>query len=141
MIQLGLGNTFTGVEFLAANRMRGWAMEHLQKLFATKMDIFVTPSCPITAPPIPEGALVCGESNTPLFSTVMRYIFLVNLCGFPGMAMPIGYSSSDGMPISIHAMADHWNDDLLLRISHFIDKEVSQRQRPPAFVELAFQSR
>lgn len=140
MIQIGLGKTMTGSEFLAANRMRGWSIQYLKTLFGDKMDVFVTPGCPITAPLIPKAALACGESNTPLFVTVMRYIFLANLCGFPGMSVPIAYSKEDILPISLHLMADHWNEPLLLRLSHFLEKKVLKRQQPKHFVKLSLEA-
>lgn len=80
-IQLQVGKTVSGVEYMAANRMRGWAMDYIKKLFADQIDVFLTPGCPIVAPQIPKGALPHGESNLPLFTTVMRYIFLTNLAG------------------------------------------------------------
>lgn len=139
MIQLGTGKNMTGMEHLAANRMRGWAMDYIKKLFANKIDVFFTPACPIAAPQIPKGALACGESNLPLFATVMRYVFLVNLAGFPGMSMPIAYSSEGGLPISLQLMADHWNDALLLRLSHFVEKKIFKRKIPKHHVKLSFE--
>lgn len=124
----------SGVEFLAANRVKGWAMDCMRKLFAEKIDVIITPGCPIVAPRIPPGALECGESNTPLVVTVMRYVFLVNLTGIPGMTIPVGYASNG--PISVQFMADHWNDALLLRLSHFVEQKVFQRKTPKHFIKL-----
>eukprot|EP00545_Synedropsis_sp_CCMP1620_P011552 CAMPEP_0119016970 /NCGR_PEP_ID=MMETSP1176-20130426/14927_1 /TAXON_ID=265551 /ORGANISM="Synedropsis recta cf, Strain CCMP1620" /LENGTH=654 /DNA_ID=CAMNT_0006970549 /DNA_START=38 /DNA_END=2002 /DNA_ORIENTATION=- len=139
-IQLQVGKTITGVEYMAANRMRGWAIDYIKKLFAEQIDIFLTPGCPIVAPQIPKAALSCGESNLPLFSEVMRYIFLVNLAGFAGMTMPITYTQAeDPLPISLHVMCDHWNDALLLRIAHFVEKSVLERKQPKHFVKISLE--
>ena len=139
MIQLALANSMTGVEFLAASRLRGWAMDYMAKLFAEQIDVFVTPGTPITAPPIPKGALDCGELDMPLMVIVMRYVFLVNLTGIPGMVSPIGYSDESDLPISIQFMTSHWNDALLLRLSHFVEKKVFQRRDPKHFVKLSLE--
>lgn len=139
-IQLQVGKTVTAVELLSCNRMRGWAIEYIKNLFAEQMDVFITPACPIVAPRIPTGALAHGESNLPLFSTVMRYIFLVNLAGFPGIALPVGYSEKDNqLPISMHIMANHWNDAILLRISHFVEKKIFKRKLPKHFAHMSLE--
>ena len=133
-IQLAIGNTVTGAELAACKRLRGWAMSYIKQLFAEKMDVFLTPGCPITAPKLEKGVLRYGESNIPLMKAVMRYIFLVNFAGFPGMVMPIAYSSQGeggiGLPISCQMIADHWNDALLLRLSHFVEKHIFHRRLP-----------
>lgn len=138
-IQLSLGASMSGVEFLACNRIRGWAMQYWKKLFAEKFDVFVTPGCPITAPPLPKGALELGECNMPLFVTVMRYVFLANLAGLPAMTTPIAYSEQNGLPISLQLMADHWNDALLLRLSHFVETKIYKRKDPKHFVKISLE--
>jgi len=55
------------------------------------------------------------------------------------MMMPIAYSSKEGLPISLQVMGDHWNDALLMRISHFVEKKIFQRKRPKHFVELSLE--
>lgn len=137
-IQLQVGKAMSGVEYMAANRMRGWAINYIKKLFADQIDVFLTPGCPIVAPALPKEALATGESNIPLYSRVMQYIFLVNLTGFAGMAMPVAYSQDENpLPVSLHVMADHWNDALLLRIAHFVEKKLLQRKKPKHFVDIA----
>ena len=111
-------------------------MDYIQKLFDEKIDVIITPGCPITAPKIPKAALASGECNTPLMAEVMRYMFLVNLTGIPGMAVPIGYASN-GLPVAVQFMADHWNDALLLRLAHFVEKKVFRRKTPKHFVKLS----
>jgi Asp-tRNA(Asn)/Glu-tRNA(Gln) amidotransferase A subunit family amidase len=136
-IQLQVGKVITGVESMAFNRMRAWAMDYIKTLFAEKMDVFITPGCPIVAPRIPPGALAYGESNIPLMNTVMRYVFLVNLAGFPGMVMPVAYSAAENLPISMQVMGDHWNDALLMRIGHFVEKKCFERKTPKHFVKMS----
>jgi len=142
MIQLQLGKTLTAVEYMATNRLRGWAMNYIKTLFAEKMDVFITPACPIVAPLLPKSARSHGESNIPLYSKVMKYMFLVNLAGFAGMTMPVAYSQDNNnpLPIGIHVMADHWNDALLLRIAHFVEKHCLQRKSPKHFVKISLHS-
>lgn len=139
MIQLGLGKSMSGVEYLAANRMRGWAIHYFKHIFQQKIDVFITPTSPTTAPRLPLEALRWGESNTTLVTKVMRFIFLVNLAGYPGISEPVGYSRKGhgNLPISLHMMADHWNDALFLRLSHFVEKNILKWQKPKHFVKLS----
>ncbi|CAB9531534.1 Glutamyl-tRNA(Gln) amidotransferase subunit A [Seminavis robusta] len=139
-IQLQMGKTVTGTELMSCNRIRGWAAQYVKKLFAEEMDVFITPSCPIVAPRIAKDALECGESNLPLLSVVMRYVPLVNLCGFPGMAIPVAYSEKEKLPISVQFVADHWKDALLLRLSHFVEKHMFERVPPKHFVQMNLNS-
>jgi Asp-tRNA(Asn)/Glu-tRNA(Gln) amidotransferase A subunit family amidase len=52
------------------------------------------------------------------------------------MTLPVGYSETEKLPISIQFMADHWNDPLLLRLSHFVEKKLFQRRAPKHFVKM-----
>ncbi|CAB9505559.1 Glutamyl-tRNA(Gln) amidotransferase subunit A [Seminavis robusta] len=136
LIQLAVANSMSGVEFLAASQLRGWAMAYMEKLFAEEIDVFATPGIPVTAPPIPKGALDSGECNFPLMGEIMKYMFLVNLTGIPGMIVPIGYAGNR-MPTSLQLMADHWNDALLLRLAHCIEKHIFRRQDPKHFAKIS----
>lgn len=140
MIQLALGNNMSSMELLASSRLRGWAMDYCKKLFQEDIDVFATPAVPITAPRIPETALSHGECNVPLMAVVMRYVPLVNFTGMPGMSIPIGYSDKDGLPISLQLMADHWNDALLLRLSHFFERKILKRKDPKHYVKVSLEA-
>ena len=139
-IQIALGNDMTAMGHLSSSRLRGWAIDYCKRLFAEQIDVFVTPTIPITAPPIPKSVLSHGECNVPLMGVIMRYITLTNFTGMPGMSMPIGYSEKNGLPISIQFMADHWKDTLLLRIAHFVEKKILFRREPKHFVKVSVEA-
>jgi Asp-tRNA(Asn)/Glu-tRNA(Gln) amidotransferase A subunit family amidase len=135
LVQLGIGETITGAEFLSANRLRGYAFDFVSKLFESKIDVIMTPTVPIVAPKIPEEVKEFGTSNLPLVVKVMRFIFWSNLIGNPSITIPAGYSET-GLPIGVQFMADHWNDALLLRLGSaleqgFLDRRLSDSKFKP----------
>jgi len=128
-IQLAIGGTFLAKELLAASRLRGWAFDQLKSVFRT-VDVIVTPTVGITAPPLSEAARVCGESDSSLVVDIMKHIFLANLLGVPGLTLPVGFE--EGLPIGLHLMADHWHEAELLKAAHTLETHHLVRGRPPA---------
>merc|ERR1712008_122576 len=116
-IQLALGLSMSGTEYLAANALRGWAFNYMRtEIFAKKnISAIVSPTVGVLPPEIGEGVFESGESNTPLVMRLMKFIFLGNLLGFPGLSVPVGSSSL--LPIGLHLMADHWGESDLIKLS------------------------
>jgi len=140
VIQLGIGNSITAKEFLASNWLRGWAFERLRTLFAAhRLTAIVTPTMGSVAPVLDPGASVCGESNTALIMQMMKHIFIANLVGFPAVSVPVGYST-EGLPVGLHLMADHWEEATLLRLSVALEGRL-QRRRPTVFYDVQLSDR
>eukprot|EP00047_Mylnosiga_fluctuans_P020376 m.91683 g.91683 ORF g.91683 m.91683 type:complete len:604 (+) comp8495_c0_seq2:2-1813(+) len=118
-IILSLARQFSAVNLLAAQEARTHAIKECSRIFAS-VDVILTPGTPITAPEIPLDALAAGESNVTRVTTLMRYMFLANLAGIPGVAIPVGYDTA-GLPISVQAMGPHWSEHVLLRLAHAIE--------------------
>eukprot|EP00913_Durusdinium_trenchii_P028539 g26767.t1 len=139
-IQLALGTSMAGPEIQAGNILRGWALQYLRQddeIFKKmKISAIITPTLAMTPPAIPKDAFLTGESNTTLLIQLMKYIFLGNLCGFPGLSIPVGYDDTTGIPIGLHACADHWDEAVLLRLGEVLEGALDQRKTPPSFVDL-----
>jgi len=57
VVTVGLGKSVTGVELLAANKLRGWAMRHVRQLFAHhRLHAIVSPTTGTTAPEMTPAA-------------------------------------------------------------------------------------
>lgn len=132
-IILNLARTFSSRDFLAAQQVRTRALKELARVFADA-DVILTPGTPITAPLIAEDALKTGESNITLTTTLMRYMFLANLAGIPGITFPVGYDAH-GLPISVQAMAPHWHEHVLLRLAHAAEAATALKQ-PHVFYDV-----
>ena len=132
-IQLALGSSIAGVEFHSGQVLRGWASQHIRELFEKEQLCgIVTPTIGLTPPEIPKGARATGESNTPLLLQLMKYIFLGNLCGFPGITIPVNY---DHIPVGLHILGNHWSEAKLLRLAAALEQRF-QRRTPQSFIDL-----
>ena len=129
-ITIGLGLALSAVEIQAADKLRRYLFEYIHDLFVNgNIDVIVTPTVSMSAPIIPEGARDYGASNTPLSVELLKYIFLGNLLGMPGMSNPIGYDETNaGMPIGGLVTAWQWNEDKIFRISKAIEDDVVQKR-------------
>jgi Asp-tRNA(Asn)/Glu-tRNA(Gln) amidotransferase A subunit family amidase len=133
-ITVALGATSTALDVLAAEKLRGWAFEHVHAIFDGGVDAIVTPTTSVTAPVIDPGALEAGESNTPLQVELLKYVFLCNFLGLPGISVPVGSDSTNaGMPIGLQLMGAQWSEDVLLNIANQMALPI---KNPPSYVDV-----
>jgi len=134
-LQLALGGSMSGVEFLAGCCVRGWAVDFLERLFQEKkLSGLLVPTLGTLPPLMPASARDTGESNTALVMELLRFIFLGNLCGMPCVSMPAGLSA-EKLPIGVQFIAAPWDEHLCLRVANAMDIP-RFRSRPPGFVDL-----
>ncbi|KAG6574561.1 Glutamyl-tRNA(Gln) amidotransferase subunit A [Phytophthora cinnamomi] len=127
---LTFGRSFSAMDFLAAQRVRAFALRQFQENVLSKVDAFVTPSTGITAPEIPPEALAVGELNAQQLGAIFRFCVYGNLIGVPGVAVPIGYDSR-GLPMSIQFQTGHWQEDIMLRLAHATEALYAKTQKKP----------
>jgi Asp-tRNA(Asn)/Glu-tRNA(Gln) amidotransferase A subunit family amidase len=96
----------------------------------------MSPTTGMVAPVLTAAAREAGETNTGLSVQVMKYVFLANLLGNPGIAIPIGHDAATTLPVSLHLMGQHWQDHVLLRVAHTLETLFAQRQVPAAHHDL-----
>ncbi|XP_062519068.1 uncharacterized protein LOC134194171 isoform X2 [Corticium candelabrum] len=125
-IILCAGGQVTLHDYLLAQQQRTRSINFLKDIFNT-VDCIVTPSCPITAPPLDDKALEFGESNMAVTGQLMRYMFLGNLTGVPCMTLPVGYDSQ-GLPIGLQIMGKWWDEQLLFRVALAAETLVEKRK-------------
>merc|ERR1712070_750962 len=106
---MGMFRGFSGKEYISASMLKGWAIRWLKENVFGKADVYASPAAGTTAPYLSEDARKYGESNVPLVLQVMKFIFLANLLGNPGLSVPVGYEQGTSLPISLHLMGDHWD--------------------------------
>ncbi|RLN82372.1 hypothetical protein BBJ28_00010566 [Nothophytophthora sp. Chile5] len=129
-IILTFGRSFSAMDFLAAQRVRAFALRQFQEQVLSKVDAFVTPSTGVTAPEIPLEAFAAGELNSYQLGAIFRFSVYGNLIGVPGMAVPIGYDSR-GLPLSIQFQTGHWQEDMMLRLAHATEDMYASTQKQP----------
>jgi Asp-tRNA(Asn)/Glu-tRNA(Gln) amidotransferase A subunit family amidase len=123
-LSLVLGEAFSAMDYLQAQRMRTRAAGIFQELF-TKVDVILTPATALPAQPFPADAFSAGWSDLSLDTEMMRYVFPGNLVGLPAISFPAGYDAA-GLPIGMQAMGRHWEENLLLRVAYNAERRVER---------------
>ncbi len=130
---LAIGRHFRATDYVHALRHRHLITRaHLEQMKG--VDAVVTPTCGITAPPIPESALPDGESNLPVVDALLRYVRQGNVTGFPAISVPAGYDGG-GLPVGVQLMARPYEEHLLLRLGRVIEASV-ERRTPKVHVQV-----
>jgi Asp-tRNA(Asn)/Glu-tRNA(Gln) amidotransferase A subunit family amidase len=127
-ISFELGRSLDSCTYLAAQKIRRYAMSLLDDVFS-KVDVMITPTTGCTAPELFKSVEKYGESNLVQTANLMRFIYHGNLCGIPGIAVPVGYSATNkNLPISLLVQARHWEEDIILRIARACEGNVSHKK-------------
>ncbi len=100
--------------------------------FFESWDILLTPITALPTPPLGTTAYLTLSDNPSVldwFDHLWRnfaYTPLSNLCGIPGLSMPLGTQAS-GLPLGIQAQARQANDGLLLQLAAQIERALGGR--------------
>ena len=101
--------------YLKALKVRTLILRDFQKAFDS-VDVILTPTAPTVAFKI-------GEKTEDPLSMYLSDIFTItcNLSGVPGISVPCG-KNSEGLPIGMQLMANHFQEGLMLRVAHHFEK-------------------
>jgi aspartyl-tRNA(Asn)/glutamyl-tRNA(Gln) amidotransferase subunit A len=90
-------------------------LRDFQKAFE-QVDIILSPTSPTVAFEI-------GEKTGDPLSMYLSDIFTItcNLAGLPGISVPCG-RNSQGMPVGLQLIGNHFQEALLLRVAHQFEK-------------------
>ncbi len=124
-----------------ANIARGEAIsrESYEKLLAERpkriaamkeifreVDALLTPTTPMTAPPLDAGPEVYDRAR--------RFTLPISFLGLPAVSVPCGFSAA-GLPIGMHLVGDALQEALLLRIAAAFEEATRfYRRRPPVHI-------
>ena len=114
---LELAKTFTSRNFLDDQKVRSLAMDIIEELFRTTIDIIISPASGLVAPRMEDDVRPQGESNLKLTVALMTYSIIANFTGIPGIVFPVDYDNDTQLPIAIQLQAAHWREDLLFRLA------------------------
>ena len=131
-LNLALARTFSARDYIKAQRVRTRAIASFEKALST-VDVIVTPTTGITAPPVRPDAQPDGESDLSQLTEIMRFILYPNLTGHPAISFPAGYDSQ-GLPVGFQAIGRPWQEHVLLRLaiagSQFVERDIPQVYYP-----------
>ena len=124
-LNLALARTFTARDYVKAQRIRTRTIATFQGAF-DEVDVIVTPTTAVLAPPIRPDAQPDGESDLSLLTEIMRFVLAPNLTGHPAISFPAGYDPA-GLPVGIQMIGRPWEEHVLLRLARIASGLVEQR--------------
>ncbi|MDD7967693.1 amidase [Actinomycetospora sp. DW7H6] len=129
--RISQGIVTPAVDYLRALQFRVELQRELDAVFADA-DLLVVPTCPSTAPRLPDGTVVVDGEEFPLYAAQSRSTMLGNLTGAPGLAVPTGLAP-DGCPVSAQLVAPpHREGTALWAARVFQERTAHHRQAPPS---------
>jgi len=106
---------YYGKYYLKAQKIRNMIKDEFNKLFKI-FDVLLLPTMPILPFKIGE------KRSTPLeLYNLDTYTILANLSGLPAISIPAGFSK-DGLPIGMQLLSNEFNEQILLDIANFFEK-------------------
>ncbi|KAL8060832.1 hypothetical protein ABFX02_02G050800 [Erythranthe guttata] len=126
---LALFQSFSATDYVAAQSLRRRLMYYHTEIFK-KVDVIVTPTTGMTAPPIPPAALSSGETDLQVAGNLMRFVVTANLLGFPAISVPVGYDKQ-GLPIGLQIIGRPWCEATVLRLAAAVEELCSEPKKKP----------
>ncbi len=110
-----LSSGYYDAYYLKALKVRTLMLRDFQEAFK-RVDVILTPTTPTVAFKI-------GEKTEDPLSMYLSDIFTITcpLAGLPGISIPCG-KNSEGLPVGIQLLANHFQESLLLRVAHHFEK-------------------
>ena len=103
------GALYSATDYVQAQRFRSWYAKEAAKVMAT-VDVLVTPT-------IVEPAGLTAEMDMSKRMLQPSYSGPFNLTGYPGLAIPSGFSSG-GLPLSTQIVGAPFAEAVVLRVGH-----------------------
>lgn len=120
-----------------ADRVRSLLRRSVAAAFG-RVDVLAWPTAPAPAPPIAEPTVQLPSGPAPADPANVRQTGLGNLCGIPGISLPVGLHSS-GMPIGLQLQAAWGNEALLLDAAEHLER-ATEREHVDALPPIAAQT-
>ena len=135
LLPLAVGYNLTAVDYINARKQCTRAIESLKHIFKS-VDVIATPATACTAPEIDPDAIAMGKSDAVNSAKLMRFSFLANLTGIPGLVLPVGYTSR-GLPIALQLMGRWYEERVLLRAGLALENSGAfPLQKPQVFYDI-----
>ena len=128
--RLEMGALTTAVQYVRAQRARA-AINRQVRQTMERVDILLTPTTAVTAPPIGQKMVTVGDREEPRLPLLSRLTRPFNLGGVPTISVPCGFTSG-GMPIGLQLAGRPFEEAAVLRVAHAYEQATDwHRRRPP----------
>jgi aspartyl-tRNA(Asn)/glutamyl-tRNA(Gln) amidotransferase subunit A len=121
--RLMAGALISGADYVNAQRNRAKLIAEITEVMKTA-DVLVFPTARCPAREIGEDSMATGFQ--PFFNRAF------NVTGNPGLSICDGFSA-EGLPLSLQIGGRPFEDALVLKVGHALEKVLGLRQRRPAF--------
>jgi aspartyl-tRNA(Asn)/glutamyl-tRNA(Gln) amidotransferase subunit A len=121
LVRLRTGAACTSTEYALARRTQA-EIKRRMELFFSEYDILLTPTTPITAPPI-EGTDAIRAALQ-----LTRFTAPFNLTGIPAISIPCGWV--DGLPVGLQIVSGVWMESNILQAGRAYERAVNLNMRP-----------
>ncbi len=115
------GAAVTVAQYVHARRTQA-VLQREYRDFFKRYDLLLTPTTPITAPPIE------GRDSIEAARILTRFTAPFNLTGLPALSIPCAMSS-EGLPIGLQLVADCWKEELLLQAGYAYQQTTNVRHQ------------
>ena len=131
-LEKGLG--ITGMDYARAQRTRRLLMRDFELLFEDA-DLFITPTCGITAPAHGEQIVVVDGKEVFAIGALTRFTRLFNLTGLPAISVPSGFSH-EGLPIGVQLVGRAFDEVTVFRAAYAYEQATTWHIQKPALASL-----
>ena len=126
--RLELGATYLAVHYVQAQRLREMAVQAWREQVFSQVDLLVTPTTAIPAPPIEKDDSPAGLQTT---FNLIRFTNPVNFLGLPAISLPCGFTDAS-LPIGLQLIGRWWDEATVLRAAHAYEQATDwHKRRPP----------
>lgn len=114
-VQLEAGRSVTGVNYLDAQRFRGFFQNYFGALF-DDFDVICLPTLPVVAPQINQEEVQIGDRTVSTQDAMTFTNQLANMLGCPAISIPAG-NDAQGLPVGVTFLMPHGRDLELLQFA------------------------
>jgi len=117
------------VEYIRARRQLDITRRHAGEVFK-KVDVIVTPTCPIVPPPISDFS---GDRNgsADFLNRNIQNTSPFNVFGWPTISVPCGFTAF-GLPIGLQISGPLEGDAIVLQVAHAYERAADWHGRKPS---------
>ena len=117
------GSLLPATAYLDAQRLRRSVQTEFARLW-TAIDVLVTPTTPIAAPPLATPSVLIGGELEDARSASTRFTRAFNVLGTPAISIPCGFTS-DRFPIGLQLAAAAFCEKRLIEVAFAFESQLS----------------
>ena len=122
------GEKVSAADYIQQRSELEQARRTIRNVFST-VDLLVTPTTPIPAPPIAE-LKATPDALRPAELKLLRNTRPFNVWGLPAISLPCGFTHG-GLPIGLQIAGPQWREDLVLRLARAYEQATAWHKRQP----------